>query len=134
MESLTQLTSYFHYPLVAGIETCPPWEALLKISHKGVGHSICGYHIYLAPTIKEELFCEWEIGIKQPWNFNVEIKFSVVTFSSVLILVDATNSENFLMAKISGITVSVITVFSIACWYLCSCIIAIYVCSCHWFF
>ena len=72
--------------------------------------------IYLAPTIKEELFFKWEIGIKQPWNFSVEIKFAVVKFSSVLIFVDRTTDENFLTSKISGITAIDNQKYQAKCW------------------
>jgi len=108
MENQHQLASYFCYPLVAGIldlaETCPTWgptEDELPGCQPFTTESVA---IYLVPTIKEELFCKQEIGIKQPWNFSVEIKFTVVKFLSVLIFVDATN-DDFLTAKISRITV-----------------------------
>ena len=65
LESQRQIASYFHYPLVAGIldlaKIWPTQEALLKMSRLGISHSyhdsICVYHIYLAPTAKEELCC-----------------------------------------------------------------------------
>jgi len=48
--------------------------------------------------IKEELFCEQEIvNNKQPWNFSIKIKFTVVKFLSVLIFVNVKNfwRQNF---------------------------------------
>ena len=111
MESQCQLVSYFRYPLVTGIldlaETCPIREALYWrwIAKVSAIHFTTASVVITFIWHKEELFCEWEIGSKQPWNFSVEIKFAAVKFSLVLIFVDATYDKNFLTAKISRITV-----------------------------
>ena len=107
LESQRQLASYFRYPLsstwprIALLER-PYWRCIAKVSVSH--HSICGYHTYLAPTIKEELFCEWEIGIMQPWNSSVEIKFAVVNFVGFN-LHRCNQWRKFLTVKISGITI-----------------------------